>query len=65
MAKKKVVHRSSEDGEFVSEEFAEKNPATTQKETMKMSCVNPLMQEFGNGDMNILRDKINEIIAKL
>ena len=24
----------------------------------------PLTQEFGNGDMNVLRDKINEIIAK-
>lgn len=24
----------------------------------------PLTQEFGNGDMNVLRDKINEIIAR-
>ncbi len=24
--------------------------------------IQPLMHEFGNGDMNILRDKINEII---
>jgi hypothetical protein len=23
-----------------------------------------LTQEFGNGDLNVLRDKINEIIAK-
>lgn len=38
-------------------------------ETIKVSVpdavvpkVQPLTQEFGNGDMNILRDKINEII---
>lgn len=24
--------------------------------------IHPLTQEFGNGDLNILRDKINEII---
>ena len=27
--------------------------------------VNPLTQEFGNGDLNILRDKINEIIKSI
>lgn len=26
--------------------------------------INPITQEFGNGDLNILRDKINEIIAQ-
>lgn len=25
--------------------------------------VAPLTQEFGNGDLNVLKDKINEIIA--
>lgn len=27
--------------------------------------VNTITQEFGNGDLNILRDKINEIIKSL
>lgn len=26
--------------------------------------VAPLTQEFSNGDMNVLRDKINELIAR-
>jgi hypothetical protein len=25
--------------------------------------INPITQEFGNGEMNILRDKINELIT--
>lgn len=27
--------------------------------------ITPLAQEFGNGDMNVLRDKINEIVKHL
>ena len=27
------------------------------------SSIEPLTQEFGNGDLNVLRDKINEIIT--
>lgn len=42
--------------EKVEEKIAE--PITVVK-------VNLLTQEFGNGDMNILRDKINEIIRSL
>lgn len=30
-----------------------------------VSTVNPLLQEFGNGDLNILRDKVNEIIKHI
>lgn len=26
--------------------------------------ISPLTQEFGNGDLNVLRDKINEIIKR-
>lgn len=26
--------------------------------------IDPIVQQFGNGDLNILRDKINEIIEK-
>lgn len=28
------------------------------------SSIDPITQEFGNGDLNVLRDKINEIIAR-
>lgn len=28
------------------------------------TSVQPLTQEFGNGDLNALRDKINEIITR-
>jgi hypothetical protein len=28
----------------------------------KTDEIQPITQEFGNGDMNVLRDKINEII---
>lgn len=27
--------------------------------------VEPIVQEFGSGDLNVLRDKINEIIERL
>ena len=29
-----------------------------------VSRIEPLTVEFGNGDMNLLRDKINEIITR-
>lgn len=29
------------------------------------TLITPLTQEFGNGDMNVLRDKINEIIKAI
>lgn len=28
-----------------------------------LGIITPLTQEFGNGELNVLRDKINEIIA--
>ena len=34
------------------------------KSKAKNGAITPITQEFGNGDMNTLRDKINEIIAK-
>jgi hypothetical protein len=34
-------------------------------ETTAVIKVGLLTQEFGNGDMNVLRDKINEIIRSL
>lgn len=27
--------------------------------------IHPITQEFGNGDLNILRDKINEVISRI
>ena len=33
-------------------------------EIVKETGVLPLTQEFGNGDLNILRDKINEILSR-
>lgn len=32
---------------------------------VEIASIAPLAQEFGNGDDNILRDKINEIISKI
>ena len=34
------------------------------EEVLEETEVLPLTQEFGNGDLNVLKDKINEIIAK-
>ena len=34
------------------------------EEVLKEVVIAPLTQEFSNGDMNVLRDKINEIIAR-
>lgn len=35
------------------------------EEGPKEVLVAPLTEEFGSGDMNVLRDKINEVITKL
>lgn len=35
-----------------------------EQEVQAVKVVHPLTQEFGNGDLNILRDKINEIIRQ-
>ncbi len=49
MAKKKVIEE---------EEVSQCPSAWVMEE------IAPLTQEFGNGDLNTLRDKINEIIAR-
>lgn len=42
-----------------------KNEVTgTEYVESEIKDIQPIAQEFGNGDMNILRDKINEIISK-
>jgi hypothetical protein len=38
--------------------------ASTALEVSENKIIHPLLQEFGNGDLNILRDKINEIIKE-
>ncbi len=43
------------DEKVVKEEVKEVKPVEKK--------VLPITQEFGNGDLNLLRDKINEIIA--
>lgn len=55
MAKKKEIE----------EEVEETNPPVGSGRPPAVGDVQPLTQEFGNGDLNVLRDKINEIIAKL
>lgn len=58
--KKKTLHRSSKTGKIVTEKFAKEHPATTQKETMRNIAL--IEMDFGREDLNMLRDKINEII---
>lgn len=55
MPKKKVV-------KFSEEELAEKD---IKVESVVKITITPITQEFGNGDLNILRDKINEIIRTI
>ena len=37
---------------------------TSSKDVIIPAKITPLTQEFGNGDLNTLRDKINELIAR-
>lgn len=62
MPKKKTLARSSKTGKIVTKEFAEEHPATTQVEIV--SSIAPLTDNFDREDLNKLRDKINEIIAR-
>jgi predicted membrane protein len=55
MRKKKIVE--SEEPKEVKEEVMEIHVSSGW-----VGCIEPLTQEFGNGDLNVLRDKINEII---
>lgn len=41
MSNKTTVHRSAETGQFVTKKFADKNPKTTVKETIKPSKLAP------------------------
>lgn len=64
----KKIHRSSKTGKIVTEKFADAHPATTQEETSCPSCrhaISEVTESFGNGEVNILRDKINEIIRAI
>lgn len=45
--------------------FVKPNFEVVKKESLYIQNVQPITQEFGNGDMNVLRDKINEIIKAL
>lgn len=40
-----IFHRDSKTGKFVSKEFADENPETTQKETRKVWKKNPEPEE--------------------
>lgn len=54
--KKKIVEMSDEE---ISQ------PEVEEIETQEVSKVAPLTTEFGRQDLNEMRDKVNEIIAKL
>lgn len=68
MPKKKVIHRSSETGKLVTGEFANSHPTTTEKEVIivpEKKEISEITNSFGNGELNELKDKINEIIRFL
>ena len=41
-----------------------KDEVSVSKSTVKYEGVSPITQTFGNGDLNLLKDKINEVIAR-
>ena len=66
---KKVVEK---DTVYANKKVEEPKMAMTtfpEEECGECKCervkVNPILQEFGNGELNILRDKLNEIIKAL
>ncbi len=59
----KKLNRSAKTGKIVTKEFAESHPATTVTETIKeVQCIT---QRFASDDLNVVVEKVNEIIASL
>jgi hypothetical protein len=62
--KKKIIKKNVKVKEDVAVDTGTPTNYDVCSDCFTLPVIEPLTESFGNGDLNILRDKINEIIAK-